>query len=152
MPKLPQWGAWGSIPPSLTPTPDRVPNRGVSPGGAVAAPLESMFAETLIRGEGKRPPWTLYRKGLLEGLAVRDDGTLDLTDPSAVSDEEVRKAYDDLNRRPRKRYGWRCPLGGMPRRGVALALTIWGGKMSGYRRSMETACNEDGISYQRQRR
>lgn len=109
MPKLPQWGAWGSILPSLTPTPDRVPNRGVSPGGAVAAPLESMFAETLIRGEGKRPPWTLYRKGLLEGLAVRDDGTLDLTDPSAVSDEEVRKAYDGLNRRLRKRYGWRCP-------------------------------------------
>ena len=31
------------------------------------------------------------------------------TDPSAVSDEEVRKAYDDLNRRPCKRYGWRCP-------------------------------------------
>lgn len=31
------------------------------------------------------------------------------TDLSAVSDEEVRKAYDDLNRRPRKRYGWRCP-------------------------------------------
>jgi IS30 family transposase len=28
---------------------------------------------------------------------------------SAVSDEEVRKAYDGLNRRPRKRYGWRCP-------------------------------------------
>lgn len=31
------------------------------------------------------------------------------TDLSAVSDEEVREAYDDLNRRPRKRYGWRCP-------------------------------------------
>lgn len=31
------------------------------------------------------------------------------TDLSAVSDEEVRKAYDGLNRRPRKRYGWRCP-------------------------------------------
>lgn len=31
------------------------------------------------------------------------------TDFSAVSDEEVRKAYDDLNHRPRKRLGWKCP-------------------------------------------
>ncbi len=31
------------------------------------------------------------------------------TDLSATRDEEVRKAYDDLNHRPRKRYGWRCP-------------------------------------------
>lgn len=26
-----------------------------------------------------------------------------------VTDEEVRKAYDSLNRRPRKRLGWKCP-------------------------------------------
>ncbi|MGN8690127.1 IS30 family transposase [Atopobiaceae bacterium HCP3S3_F7] len=31
------------------------------------------------------------------------------TDLSGVSDEDIAAAYDDLNHRPRKRLGWKCP-------------------------------------------
>ena len=56
-----------------------------------------------------RHPWGRGADGNADGLL---GGWLPKgASPGGVTDDEVRGAYDSLDRRPRKRLGWRCPWG-----------------------------------------
>lgn len=107
-------GGWGA-----TPRPTRRP-RGRSLAGEPAHAATPDRGKELPDAEGPqgalgapacfchpRHPWGRGADGSADGLL---GGWLPKgASPGGVTDDEARGAYDSLDRRPRKRLGWRCP-------------------------------------------